>query len=180
MSRITVTEREHWQKRISRKIDKAIAALWDQDFKLGSKLRAKARKVVEERFGRQAFEEHENLLKAQEAIVAQVNDSARSLLKILGHEDVSKLGNYRLLGNLAEWIQKAVDREYRTALKEVPIGRQIIDLEREKEELHDTVWLATSSLQVKELWKRFSSVLEDQPTRMQLEAIEIPLEQDEE
>ena len=43
----------------------------------------------------------------------------------------------------------------REILKESDTGRTILQLKREKEELLDTVWLATSPVQIRKLWKNF-------------------------
>jgi hypothetical protein len=59
-------------------------------------------------------------------------------------------------------------------LEEHPLGRRILRLEREKEELLDTVWLATSPAQIKELWAKFAEVLQWEPPDLQKEALAIP------
>jgi hypothetical protein len=49
----------------------------------------------------------------------------------------------------------------------------VIELEREKEELLDTVWLATSGLQIKQLWAKVTDILQQQPTPFQQKALKI-------
>lgn len=53
-------------------------------------------------------------------------------------------------------------------------GQKILRLQDEPEELLDTVWLATSSIQIKELWSRVSKLLDQPPTGLQREALDIP------
>ena len=40
--------------------------------------------------------------------------------------------------------------------------------------LSDTVWLATSAIQVKELWKRVGILLGEEDTALQKDALSIP------
>lgn len=52
-----------------------------------------------------------------------------------------------------------------------PLGKQILTLRREQEELLDTVWLATSGAQIKELWQRVNDLLGQPPTPLQAKAL---------
>jgi hypothetical protein len=52
-------------------------------------------------------------------------------------------------------------------LAETPLGQQILKLRAEKEALLDTVWLATSSSQIRDLWSRVSVVLGEEETPLQ-------------
>jgi hypothetical protein len=59
------------------------------------------------------------------------------------------------------------------------VGAEIAHLEAERERLLDTVWLATSSVQIKQLWQKVSEVLGDEPTQLEREALAIaPLKED--
>ena len=75
-------------------------------------------------------------------------------------------------------IRQAIQRRaalYRhSILAKTEIGRQVLELEREKEELLDTVWLATSGTQIKHLWQKVADILQQKPTPLQQEAIAIP------
>lgn len=74
-------------------------------------------------------------------------------------------------------IKTAINR--RAALMETEllakneIGKRILKLREEKEELLDTVWLATSPKQVKQLWQTVAEVLKQEPTDLQREAMGI-------
>jgi len=52
-------------------------------------------------------------------------------------------------------------------LKDSAIGKEILKLRAEKDALLDTVWLATSSAQIRDLWSRVSEVLGDPATPLQ-------------
>jgi len=61
----------------------------------------------------------------------------------------------------------------RELLRETPLGQKILHLLEEKEELLDTVWLANSPTQIKELWSRFAELLNWEPPKLQKEALSI-------
>ena len=58
-------------------------------------------------------------------------------------------------------------------LAEDPVGREIARLEAEKDRLLDTVWLAASPAQIKQLWTKVGELLGDEPTTLEREALAI-------
>ena len=58
-------------------------------------------------------------------------------------------------------------------LAESDLGRRVLSLREEKDNLLDTVWLATSSSQIKELWEQVNSLLEITPTALEDKALKI-------
>ena len=58
-------------------------------------------------------------------------------------------------------------------LADDPIGREIAHLEAEKDTILDTIWLAVSPSQIKQLWTKVSELLGDEPTRLEREALAI-------
>ena len=63
-------------------------------------------------------------------------------------------------------------------LADDPVGREVARLEAEKDRLLDTVWLATSPAQIKQLWTKVAELLGDEPTRLEREALSIAPEED--
>ncbi|MFM9962951.1 MAG: hypothetical protein ACKV2Q_17220 [Planctomycetaceae bacterium] len=61
-------------------------------------------------------------------------------------------------------------------LADCEIGRRILTLRREKESLLDCVWLASSPIQVRELWSKVSELLGDE--QLHRDALTIPPVQD--
>jgi hypothetical protein len=55
-------------------------------------------------------------------------------------------------------------------LAENETGRKIVELRREKENLLDTVWLATGCAQIKVLWYKVAELLGHPQTQLQVEA----------
>ena len=58
-------------------------------------------------------------------------------------------------------------------LAESEIGQRILKLREEKDNLLDTVWLATSPKQIKELWSKVADLLGDDQTQLQRDALAI-------
>ena len=53
------------------------------------------------------------------------------------------------------------------------LGQEILRLRREKENLLDTIWLATSPHQIRQLWQKVVELLGDEQTILQKEALAI-------
>jgi hypothetical protein len=58
-------------------------------------------------------------------------------------------------------------------LADAEAGRKILALRQEKEDLLDTVWLATSPAQVRQLWQKVGELLGDELTQLQRDAMAI-------
>ena len=56
-------------------------------------------------------------------------------------------------------------------LAECGIGRRILALRKERESLLDCVWLASSPIQVRELWAKLSELLGDEQTQLHRDAL---------
>jgi hypothetical protein len=58
-------------------------------------------------------------------------------------------------------------------LAESELGQEVLRLRQEKESLLDTVWLACSAKQIKELWSKVAELLDDEQTQLQRDALAI-------
>jgi hypothetical protein len=56
-------------------------------------------------------------------------------------------------------------------LAEDPFGQQLLQLREEKDNFWDTIWLATSPQEIKELWKKVVDLLGDDQTALEKEAL---------
>jgi hypothetical protein len=74
-------------------------------------------------------------------------------------------------------VQSAVAKRQKVhedgLLAECDTGREVLRLRQEQENLLDTVWLATSPAQVKELWTKVNELLSAEPTSLEREALAI-------
>ena len=68
-------------------------------------------------------------------------------------------------------IQEEAETVERELLQENEAGQKILRLMREKEELLDTIWLATSPVQIRSLWKDFTCLLAAESTELQKQAM---------
>ena len=89
------------------------------------------------------------------------------------------MGATPLLGNAAAVSEGASSPHSRqavheeTLLREHDLGRQITQLRLEKENLLDTVFLATSPTQIRSLWGQVSDLLGDELSQLQRAAMQI-------
>lgn len=79
----------------------------------------------------------------------------------------------------SDGIQRHVSLEMSKRMSKHPQGRRLLELEEEQTNLLDTVWLATSSKQIKSLWEKTTKVLGGKETRLQKEALAIEPVEDE-
>ena len=54
------------------------------------------------------------------------------------------------------------------------LGGQVLKLRAEKDRLLDTVWLACSSAQIKQLWSSVTRLLGDEPTELERDTLASP------
>jgi hypothetical protein len=76
----------------------------------------------------------------------------------------------------SEW-ERAINcrqkTEERRLLAGSPLGLTILRMQSEKEEILDTVWLATSPKQIKDLWRGVAELVSAEPTALQKKAMEV-------
>ena len=78
----------------------------------------------------------------------------------------------------AEALTKRQAAHQEQLLGDDPIGRDLARLEAERDALLDTVWLACSPAQIKQLWTKVGALLGDEPTPLEREALAIaPIEE---
>jgi hypothetical protein len=87
---------------------------------------------------------------------------------------VVRYGSEQGLPNeVAEAIARRQSAHQDQLMADDPIGREIAGLEAEKDGLLDTIWLATSPAQIRQLWTRVGELLGDEPTALEREALAI-------
>jgi DNA polymerase III gamma/tau subunit len=175
---ITVREKEHWKERIIRKIDQAIEAICAaENPNFMEKIRKQANDRALESLGiADLANELRSLDTHKETLDIERRNILKQVLANIQGEDIESISRH--VHSLDDYeIKAAVNR--RVALMETEllaeneIGKRILNLRKEKEELLDTVWLATSPKQVKQLWQTVAEVLKQEPTDLQREAMGI-------
>lgn len=181
---LTLAEKEHWKERISRRIDQRIEMLVAKEDpmliqRVGEAATARAYEslgiAAQQKELRAAKKQIEELEKREKRLFAeqraQINGTSVE-------QELEDGGYYR---DHDQEVDKAVEARAKVheceILTDSELGRQVVALRREKDNLLDTVWLATSPSQIKELWEQVNSLLELKPTALEQKALEIqPLE----
>ncbi len=168
---LTVKEKEHWKERIEKEIDTAIEKAYrDEGNGLQEKIRQRAKTRAMKHYGLEDYMRRYSSRKAQiEELQSQQFRASEAAAKPL--ESMSRYcwsDRHSLIEGVIDRAAKDVEREI---LQESEFGRKILRLEREREELTDTIWLATSPVQIRNLWKDFSEMLTEEPTELQSQAL---------
>jgi hypothetical protein len=182
MPGLTVTEKEHWKERISRRIDKKVEALAAEQPNLVERVQREARAKALESLGLAELQaEDDRLANEKKKIDKRKEAIQREMLAKIRGVPVADLDNEHVYSAERE-ITPAIQRRQKVHEDELyaqdPLGQKILEMRREKEELLDTVWLASSPKQIKELWTKVAELLGDEQTRLQKDALAIqPVEE---
>jgi hypothetical protein len=183
MPSVSVTEKSHWRDRIAAKLDKKIERLTAASPGLMDRVKREARQRATQSLGlaalqadldaliadRKALDQREE--QAERAMLAQVRGVATADLDDChcGYEEQREVKN-------AVSQRAAVHEEELLADDET--GREVLRLQHEKENLLDTVWIATSPAQIKQLWVKVNELLGDEPTHLERAALAVEPEKE--
>lgn len=174
---LTVSEKQHWKERIARKISQAVDALLEKNNPNYMKeVAADARKEAPTRLGVVEVINHLKQLGLEEKrLKEEEENTVMQLLAIIRGADpkavVMHFGWRDELDRATRKTQEVLEKELLAA---DPLGRQILKLRREEEELLDTVWLATSPQQIRSLWQSVAELLAGEVTPLQQHALSTP------
>jgi hypothetical protein len=182
MPGLTVTEKEHWKERISRRIDKKIEAIAAEQPNLMDRVQRESREKALQSLGLAELQTEHDRLEAEKTTIEKRQQAIEKemLAKVRGVpvDDIED----RFFYNADTEVTNAIQRRQKVHEDELfaqdPIGQKILALRLEKDELLDTVWLASSPKQIKELWTKVADLLGDEQTRLQKDALAIqPVEE---
>ena len=142
---ITVAEKNHWKERIERKIDQAISELIvgsNPTFKLNLEEAARER-AIDSLGIRELMTRHEELKLQIDSLLSENSDVIESIERQL-NTSYKKSGEYSSETRIESAIKQMQAVAEKVILSESEFGQKILKLRREKEELLDTVWLATA------------------------------------
>lgn len=179
---MTVTEKQHWKDRIAKRIDKRIDAICAEEPEFMERLNQAARQEALETLGIADLQHCLERIERQERLLDARRDKARRemIAKIRGISvrEAAKASFYGMEQDISEAVERRKAVHEQELLGHTARGREILALRREKEELLDTVWLATSPQQIKDLWRKVDEMLGGDQTELQREALAIePLEE---
>lgn len=177
MPGLTVTEKEHWKDRIGKRIAKKIEAISAEDPNLFDRVYRQARQRALESLGlSQMQEELDEVKRQQSALEKREQQIERAMLahvRGVPVEDIDDYHSYCYDHEVDRAVNRRQDVHEDELLAESPIGQRILTLRAEKDNLLDTVWLATSPRQIRDLWSKVVELLGDDQTPLQREALAI-------
>ena len=177
MANLTVAEKDHWRGRIQARIDRKIEQITAGEPGLIERIKHEARGRALESLGLAAFQGELDRIAGQRAELDRRDTQVRRemLAKVRG-VSADDLDCYTRVHDHPE-IRAAITK--RQALHEEELlaghelGRQVLRLRADRERLLDTVWLACSSAQIRQLWSSVNALLGDEPTALEREALAI-------
>jgi hypothetical protein len=181
MPGLTVTEKEHWKTRIAARIEKKIEAIRSRNPALIERVRRDSHAQALQSLGlAETYHELESI-KREEATLARRRERVqRTMLAVLRGVPLEEVSDgfgmkYGVELSLPFEAHEAITNRQRAheeqLLADDLVGREITHLEAEKENLLDTVWLAVSPVQIKQLWSRVGALLGDESTQLEREAL---------
>ena len=178
MPGLTVSEKNHWKDRLSKRIDKRLDAIAAEDPNLLDRVKRQARERAMASLNLADLQVEIDEIERQEETL----DKRKSLLN---RTMLARVRNVPLETIDQHFSNSYYNNEVENAIKsrqtvhedkllaESAVGKRILDLRSERENLLDTVWLAASSKQIKELWAKVAELLGDEQTQLQRDALAI-------
>ena len=175
---LTVAEKEHWKERIAKRINHRVETLVaKQDPTLLQRVEQEARDKAYASLGIDAQrKELEELQKQKEQIdkrERRLRAEQRAVLRGTTVEEELEQSYYRSDGVIENAVSARARALEAEILTQSGLGKQILALREEKDNLLDTVWLATSTTQIKELWEQVNALLGVTPTTLEEQALKI-------
>ncbi len=177
---LTVAEKTHWKDRIAKRIDQRLETLVaKQDPTLLQRVTEQARAKAHESLAIDAQQQELDAIEKQreemERRQRRLRAEQRAVLNGTTVEDELERGGY--YGRYDHEVEESVKARAKALegdiLAESDLGKQVLALREEKDNLLDTVWLATSCSQIKELWEQVNALLELKPTALEQKALTI-------
>lgn len=165
---ITVSEKTHWKERIAQKIERAIKELvnkHDPAFLETSSQRAQEA-AIQSLGGTKLAAELKTLDRDRDRLKDAVDTIERELESLVEGKPRKPFVHYAD-SNWSRAVAHQQEIELQRILSEAPLGQRILKLRSEQESLLDTVWLSTSTVQIRELWKNVTELLSDELSELQ-------------
>jgi len=174
---LTVSEKDHWRDRIAKRIDKKITAITSRDSQLFQRLKAEAREKAVAALGlTELLAAQSQIENEKKSLEEREIDVCRQVLAKVRGTTPDRVDNYHRYSSDPE-VAKAISLRQMLVEDELLAdhepGREILKLRLEKENLLDTVFLATSPIQIRTLWQQVSDLLSDELSQLQKSAMEI-------
>lgn len=178
MPGLTVTEKEHWKDRISRRLDKRIEAIAAEEPNLLDRVHREARQRALRSLGLAEMQTELDAIDEQEkALEKREHQLSKAMLAHVRGVSPDDIRDSYYGGHAHEEVVRAVTRRQVVHEDELLAaserGQRIRQLRQERDNLLDIVWLASSSRQIKQLWGKVATLLGDEPTPLERDALAI-------
>ena len=177
MPGLTVTEKQHWKDRIEKRIEKKLENLAAEDPNLLDRLRREAWERALASLGLSEMQAEVDAIEQQRMeLVDRDRQLERAMLaRVRGVpvESIDENSLYRFDQEVDSAVNRRKAAHEDELLADSELGQRILKLRQEKENLLDTVWLATSPKQIKELWSKVAELLGERQTQLEKEAMAI-------
>lgn len=168
MSRLTLTEKDHWKSRIENRINKAIEQVQSKDISLMPKIKALAELEAHRFLGTDELHSKiESIRHTRSELEKEQEQLESEMFSIALGKPARANQSYQIKNDFWHMHKTSQTRFEEVLLNHSIIGKEILKLRAEKDALIDTVWLATSNAQIRDLWGRVSTVLGDAATPLQ-------------
>lgn len=175
---LTVAEKTHWKERIAKRIEHRVETLVaKEDPMLLQRVEKEAKERAYKSLGIDAQQrELEAIQKQREELEQRERRLGAEQTAVINGTTVEReldSGAYYHRNNVDSAVDARAKALEADILSESDLGRRVLSLRAEEENLLDTVWLATSSTQIKQLWEQVNSLLEITPTALEDKALKI-------
>ncbi len=176
---LTVAEKQHWKERIARRIDKKVEILLAADPNLMDRIHRDARQRALQSLGLADWQaELDTIERQKEQLEKRTGQVLKAMLAHVRGVPTDDLEDTCYGYHREEEVKSAVAKRQKIhedeLLAECDTGKEVLRLRQEQEDLLDTVWLASSTSQLKALWSKVNALLGTTPTQLERDALEIP------
>lgn len=174
---ISISEKQHWKERIEKKIKQRIHALKSQNPALFTEAEVVARTTAIDSLGiGDDLDQIEKLKSKIETLETQKKEKCISIIGRLSGEPAMRgyYSDYEFRNSLDNLLKTHIQKKLDDFLQASPLGREVAKLESEKENLMDTIWLATSSRQMSDMWTKVLKLIDEESTDFQREILAAP------
>lgn len=170
---ISISEKQHWKERIEKKIKQRIHALKSQNPTYFVNAESEAKLLAINELG--IATEFEELKHLNQEIDRMTEDLKTRICVTIEKLSGEKPLHYNVhVGRIDTLLQPYTARKLDELLQADKLGREVAKLESEKENLMDTIWLATSSRQMSDMWTKVLKLLDEEGTDFQREILATP------
>ena len=165
----------YWTQRLAHRIDQKIDALAAAEPGLLERLAAQARQRALRSLGLEELQTELDASVAQKQQGEQRQRQAqRAMLAVVRRQPrqaVTHVADQAMQAEIRQAIQPRQARHEEQLLAADARGQHILRLRRERDNLQEAVWLASSPAGLRQLWAKVLEVLEEEPTVLQRQAL---------